>query len=186
MDIDQIAFRIAQADFLLFALCMVLVGIAYWLPPPPRANGRLSRRQLFFLRFLSVPLGLLVVWFAFTMSADTAMTRAATRGRMYTLVFMTPLVVLFTIFAVVALFAQIGRALGRDVDARYRWLGDALSKWGVRLLSFYRPGAVDAAREEQLRADKALRLEARKNVRKKTATGATRRPSSARAPRSHG
>jgi hypothetical protein len=103
---------------------------------------------------------------------------------MYALVFMTPLVVLFMLFAVVALLAQIERALGRDVE-RYRWLGDTLSKWGVRLLSFYRPGAVDAAREAQFREDRALRLEARKNVRKKTSTGATRRPSSARAPRSH-
>jgi len=184
MDIDQIAFRIAQADLLLFALCMVLGGIVFWLPLPPRANGRLSRRQLLLFRFLSVPLGLLVVWFTFTFGADPTSISAGTRGRMYALAFITPLVVFFTFMVVVALLATIERALGRDVE-RYRPLGDALSKWGVRLLNFYRPGAVDAARKAQFREDRALRLEARKNLRKKPPTDAARRPSSARAPRSH-
>jgi signal transduction histidine kinase len=185
MDIDQIAFRIAQVDLLLIALFIVLGGIAFWFPPPPRANAwRLSRRQLLLYRFLSVPLGLLLVWFTFTIGADPTLIRAGTRGRMYALVVITPLVVFFTFMVVVAFLATIERALGRDVE-RYRPLGDAVSRWGVRLLSFYRPGAVDAARRSQLREDRALRLEARKNQRTKTSTGATRRPSSARAPRSH-
>jgi hypothetical protein len=136
MDIDQIAFRIAQADLLLLALCMVLAGILFWFPLPPRASARLSRRQLLLFRFLSVPLGLLVVWFTFTLGADPSSIDARTRGRMYALAFITPLVVFFTFFVAVAFLATIERALGRDVD-RYRPLGDALSRWGVRLLSFY-------------------------------------------------
>src|SRR5690349_15639564 len=73
MDIDQIAFRIAQADLLLMALCMVLGGIVFWFPPSPRQ--RLSRRQLLLFRFLSVPVGLLVVWFTFTIGADPTSIR---------------------------------------------------------------------------------------------------------------
>jgi hypothetical protein len=178
---DEIAFQIAQVDTLLCALGMVLGGVLFWFP---FLRQRIAHRQLLVGRFLFVPLGLLLIWSTFTIGADPASMSPGTRWRMYVVVFATPIIVLFTLMMVVALVVAIERALGRDVE-RYRPLGEAMNKWGLRLLGFYRPGAVEAARDRKLAQKVAQRLEARKNQRKKTPNDATPRPSNASAPRSH-
>ena len=122
------------------------------------------------MRLVALPLALLFVLAVVVSASNPDCVPLFLWGRLSFLVFLTPVVMLFTAAMGVTLLYAIERALGHDVR-RYERMGAILIHWMERLMLFHAPGASDEARTRAL-AERRVEAKRRRITKPSTFTHA--------------